>query len=159
MAWLDDATRKAWQARGGPASSERDSQLDAELTAARRRGYVVTAKSTPQASLARIIRELPETTSRHELHQMLERSLADIPPVEYFVGDETLAEHLVIESVQAPVFENGESRFALTIPVDQELGAADLRRLGRRAREAADAITGSIATLNEHRLQEPAGRA
>jgi DNA-binding IclR family transcriptional regulator len=156
MAWLDDETRKAWRARGNRADFTQYGRLDGELAAIRRRGYVVTARATPEARLERILDELPEMTSRRELHQILERHLAAIHLVEYLVDEKTPTDALVIESVQAPVFENGDGRFALTVNVDERLGARTVRDLGARVRDAAEAITDSIATLKGRRWREPA---
>jgi DNA-binding IclR family transcriptional regulator len=120
----------------------------------------VTAKSTPQKILPHIMREVPKTISKHEPRDILERRLAQITPVEYFVDNKASAEGLVIASAQAPVSENGEARFALTIPkINQQLSVRALDDLAELGRDAADVITDSVATPSGHRGRESAGRA
>jgi DNA-binding IclR family transcriptional regulator len=151
MAWEGDAARKAWYERGRVSDPQRYEELNADLAAIRKRGYVVTVKSTFEAKLAQVMRTMPDAfVSRRELHDILERHLADLQPVEYLVSDDDGGGSLLVETIQAPVFESEVPRYAITVShIDRVLDPAGLARAGKRVRDAADGVSELIADLTK----------
>lgn len=146
VAWLSESDRAERRRQGFDRGYE---AMAAELAAIRRRGYVATLRSTDEHRLSRILRDIPDSYfNRVELRNALKERLAAMQAIDYLASYDRGAPPQQIESVQAPVFQEGSSRFALTAShLGGPMTRNELANVGRRVRAAADDISDSIAEL------------
>ena len=123
VAWGERAVRDDWYGRSSIVSSEQRDVLERVLDATVRRGYVVTLSSDSYDHLVEVMRAISAERTIRDVRRILAEHLTHLPPVAYLVDDEKAGEKLLVESLQAPIFDSsGEARYALTVTdVDLEL--------------------------------------
>jgi DNA-binding IclR family transcriptional regulator len=148
VAWFSEAERAERRAQG--LDHGYDAIAD-ELAAIRRRGYVATLQSSDQLRLSRVLSEIPDSYfNRAELRNALEERLAEMSTTVYLASHERGVAPQDIASVQAPVFQDGSPRFALTVSgLPRRLTGAELAALGKRVRAAANEVSNSIDGLGK----------
>jgi DNA-binding IclR family transcriptional regulator len=150
VAWQDQASQKEWYGRGTVVSPERFEELHEDLEMIRNRGFVATMSTSVDSQLAQLLDELGEKATAEDFRRIREKRLSLLPPIEYLVGTDESVGSLMIDQLQAPIFDGDEARYALTIRgINEELNLAALSDAGRRVRLACDEITAAIVHLKD----------
>jgi DNA-binding IclR family transcriptional regulator len=155
IAWQDEVVRKDWYARSGLDEPDRIKQMEETLKQTVKRGYLVTVESDFQDQLAEVMTAMSEDLTVQEIRNLLKHRLASLSTIAWLGGGDTgLAKSLVVESLQAPVFDvDGVSRYALAVvKINREYQYESLSRAGDRVRQAADQVTAAIAA-HDHQLE------
>jgi DNA-binding IclR family transcriptional regulator len=152
MAWQDPQQQKRWFERGTVVSVERFEELAADLELIKRRGFVATLKSTVEAQLAQVMRDIQTTTTLEDLRRIQANRMSLLTPDEYLVGSEDGVDSLSIRSLQAPIFDGEVVGYALTVAsIDEVWDFERLREMGSKVRNAADEVSAAIGSLNRSR--------
>ena len=150
VAWQDQQSQKEWYERGSVVNVERFEELAADLEVIRERGFVATLKTTVEAQLAQLMKDI-ETATPEDFQRIRAKRFSLLAPVEYLVGGDTV-ESPLINSLQAPIFDGGTARFALTVAgIDEKWDFGTLRVMGTKVRAAADEVSAAIGDLRRDR--------
>lgn len=147
VAWLSETEREQRRQRGLDLGYD---EMSAELEAIRGRGYVAALASS-ESWLLRVLGDLPKSHSdRAEVQRQLEDRLSSVAAAAYLASYEDGIEPQQIESLMAPVFQDGLARYALTASrLSRRLGRQELADAGQRVRIAADEISQSLLDLGK----------
>lgn len=151
VAWQDQRSQKEWYERGSVVNVERFEELAADLALIRERGFVATLETTVESQLAQLMREI-QTATPEDLHRIRANRVSMLAPVDYLVGTDDSAASFRIDSLQAPIFDRGTARYALTVPgIGEDWDFETLRVMGRKVRAAGDEVTSAIRELERDR--------
>jgi DNA-binding IclR family transcriptional regulator len=158
VAWQAQQQQQKWFERGRVVSVERFEELAADLALIRRRGFVATLKSTVEAQLAQVRRDIQTTTTLEDLREIQAKRMSLLTPDEYLVGPEDGVDSLSIRSLQAPIFDGEVVGYALTVAsIDEVWDFGMLREMGSKVRTAADEVSAAIRSLNRGRQPRASG--
>lgn len=146
VAWFSEAERAERLGQG--LDRGYDAMAD-ELDAIRRRGYVATLKANDEMRLSRVLRDIPDSYfNRAQLRSALEERITQLKPTDYLASHERGAPPQDIESIQAPVFQDGSPRFAITVShLRGPMTTTQVAALGRRVRASANDVSAAIDDL------------
>ncbi len=152
VAFQDEAAQTAWLKRGATSDLDRSLELSTDLEEIRERGFAATLRSELQERWVAVLQEIPYSVTEENLWQFLRGQLDRMERSESPRRGGASSEELTINSVHAPIFEDGDARYALTIVnINERLDVPGLTELGQRVRAASDEITGAIKTLSNDR--------